>query len=162
MTHAQWKRCNRCGNALMGNEQRGDTCNRCLDLGYASMSDEEYGALDLATHEEEHTMAQYFVSGTTANTIVIDDIDGGLYFSAYDPAEGAWIDRSVPVTTDTLTDLQQSNHWIASDREHVMLPPDPDFSDIECTVSIDADELREWARAIMQHRREVAALYGLA
>lgn len=39
-----WKHCKRCGNVLMGNEQRGETCNRCLDLGYESMTDEEYDA----------------------------------------------------------------------------------------------------------------------
>jgi hypothetical protein len=36
--------CTRCNAPLIGHEQRSDTCNRCLDLGYASMSDEEYDA----------------------------------------------------------------------------------------------------------------------
>ena len=51
---ADWRRCNRCENALMGSELRGETCNHCLDLGYASMSDENYGALDLDAHEKAH------------------------------------------------------------------------------------------------------------
>lgn len=47
----EWKHCTRCGNVLMGNEQVSETCNRCLDLGYQSMGDEEYAALDTDGHE---------------------------------------------------------------------------------------------------------------
>jgi hypothetical protein len=38
------KHCNRCDASLSAIEAQSDTCNRCLDLGYASLSDEEYDA----------------------------------------------------------------------------------------------------------------------
>lgn len=51
-------RCNRCDSPLTGHEQRGDTCNRCLDLGYASLTDEQYDALNKERHEMTETTTQ--------------------------------------------------------------------------------------------------------
>ncbi len=48
------KHCKRCDNLLMGNDQRDTTCTRCLDLGYASMTQETYDALDKEDHESAH------------------------------------------------------------------------------------------------------------
>ncbi len=39
------QRCRRCDGWLIGNERRGETCNRCLELGYEGMTDEEYDAI---------------------------------------------------------------------------------------------------------------------
>lgn len=49
------ERCTRCGGWLIGSERLSETCNRCPDLGYESMSDEEYDALyDAIAAEAEY------------------------------------------------------------------------------------------------------------
>lgn len=71
------KHCKRCGNVLMGNEQLSETCNRCLDLGYASMSDEEYERLDIYAYEAAYDRA----SGHMAQSITIKKIGRYIYVS---------------------------------------------------------------------------------
>jgi hypothetical protein len=48
------KHCNRCDTLLIGHEHLSDTCNRCLDLGYQSMTDEAYDAIDTHAHEARY------------------------------------------------------------------------------------------------------------
>ena len=67
------KHCKRCGGVLMGNEQLSETCNRCLDLGYESMSEEEYERLDIYAMAHDTNM---FTMRVDADYYVLVDPDG--------------------------------------------------------------------------------------
>ena len=47
------KRCRFCDNLLSAIEAQSETCNECLDRGYASLSDEDYDAAEAARIAEE-------------------------------------------------------------------------------------------------------------